>query len=112
MSISLFFNREQHTILRGVYYKNTFIGLVVRHFDFLDARQKLIQGGAVRQDEGDVFQPQRIGRRRRRPLALLGVIAEVMVIAAGRDHAHAKATARHAHIVEAEQFVIEAARLV
>ena len=42
-------------------------------------------------------------------MALPGVEADVVVVAAGRDHAHAEA-GRGAHIVEAEQLVVEAAR--
>ena len=35
-----------------------------------------------------------------------------MMIAARRDHAHAKAAARHTHIVEAKLLVIEATRVI
>jgi hypothetical protein len=62
----LFCDHKQYAVLRWVGDQNTFFGLVMGQFDFLDARQDLVPGGAVRQDKRDVFQPQRVGRRRGR----------------------------------------------
>jgi hypothetical protein len=85
-------------------------GAIERDPGFHHPMQRVRQRCAGRVEDRGVEQPGRSGRRRGAALALPGVEADVVVIAAGRDER--RAVAHPLHQLEAEHVAIEAERAV
>ena len=85
-------------------------GAVERDAGRHQAAERVGERGARRIEDRDVIEAGRAGRRRRAALALPGVEADVVVIAAGRDEGRLRAHALHQ--LEAEHAAIEGERAV